>query len=158
MFGDWRGANQLGTRTLEMAKVCGNGRGTEGALGDLKNVPRGTKSITEKSKGTESITEKLRGRGSAKCGKGRRAKQGFFWTCTGMKRLFNVQNGQDEIAKKKRGQLARPVRKWSKPGATDNDEDKWCGGYIRSLQKASLGFRTWCEYRRDRRDKGRWYY
>ena len=99
-----------------MAKVCGNGTGAEGALYDLENIPRGTKSIkeksrgtesiTEKSRGTESITEKSRGRGSAKCGKGRRAKQGFFPTRTGTKRPFNVQNGQDEIAKKNRGQLS----------------------------------------------------
>ena len=101
-----KGANQLGTRTLEMAKVCGNGTGAEGALYDLENVPRGTKSITEKSRGTESITEKSRGRGSAKCGKGRRAKQGFFRTRTSTKRPFNVQNGQDEMAKKNRGQLS----------------------------------------------------
>ena len=86
-------ANQLVTRTLEMAKVCGNGTGTKGALYDLENVPRGTKSITEKSRGTESITEKPSGRGSAKCGKGRQAKQGFFRTRTGTKRPFNVQNG-----------------------------------------------------------------
>ena len=91
-----KGANQLGTRTLEMAKVCGNGTGTEGALYDLKNVPRGTKSLMEKS----------RGRGSAKCGKGRLAKQGFFRTRTGTKRPFNVQNGQDEMAKRKRGLLS----------------------------------------------------
>ena len=61
-----KGANQLGKPTLEMAKVCGNGTGTEGALYDLENVPRGTKSIAEKSRGTESIMEKLRERGSAK--------------------------------------------------------------------------------------------
>ena len=67
---------------------------------DLENIPQVTKSITEKSRGTESITEKSRGRGSAKCGKGRRAKQGFFQTRTGTKRPFNVQNGQDEMAKK----------------------------------------------------------
>ena len=84
-----------------MAKVCGNSTGTEAALYDLKNVLRGTKSITEKSRGMESITEKSRGRGSARCGKGRQAKQGFFRTCTGTKRPFNVQNGQDEIAKKR---------------------------------------------------------
>ena len=101
-----KGANQLGTRTLEMAKVCGNGTGTKSALYDLENVPRGTKSITEKSRGTESITEKSRGRGSAKCGKGRRAKQGFFRTRTGTKRPFNVQNGRDGMAKKNRGQLS----------------------------------------------------
>ena len=95
-----KGANQLGTRTLEMAKVCGNGTGTEGALYDLENFPRGTKSITEKSMGTESITEKSRGRGSAKCGKGRRAKQGFFWTHRSTKRPFNVQNGQEKWQKK----------------------------------------------------------
>ena len=91
-----KGASQLGTRTLEMAKVCVNGTGTESALYDLENVPRGTKSITEKS----------RERGSAKCGKGRRAKQGFFRTRTGTKRPFNVQNGQDEMAKTNRGQLS----------------------------------------------------
>ena len=102
-----KGANQLGTRTFEMAKVCGNGTRTESALYDLENVPRGTKSITEKSRGTESITEKSRGRGSAKCGKGCRVKQGFFRTRTGMKRPFNVQNGQDEMAKKNRGQLSK---------------------------------------------------
>ena len=56
-----KGANQLGTRTLEMAKVCGNGTGAAGALYDLENVPRGMKSITEKSRRTESITEKSRG-------------------------------------------------------------------------------------------------
>ena len=88
-----------------MAKVGGNGRGTESALYDLKNVPRGKKSITEKSRGMESITEKSRGGGSAKCGKGRRAKQGFFRTRTGTRRPFNVQNGQDEMVKNKRGQL-----------------------------------------------------
>ena len=92
--------------TLEMAKVCGNGTGAEGALYDLENVPRGMKSITEKSRRTESITEKSRGRGSAKCGKRRRAEQGFFRTRTGTKRPFNVQNGQDEMAKKNRGQLS----------------------------------------------------
>ena len=91
-----KGANQLGTRTLEMAKVSGNSTGAEGALYDLENVPRGTKSITEKS----------RGRGSAKCGKGRRAKQGFFGTRTGTKWPFNIHNGQDEMAKKNRGQLS----------------------------------------------------
>ena len=101
-----KGANQLGTRTLEMAKVCGNGTRTEGALYDLENVLRGTKSITGKSRGTESITEKSRGRGSAKFGKGLRAKQGFFRTRTGTKRPFNVQNGQDEMAKKNRGELS----------------------------------------------------
>ena len=95
-----QGANQLGTRTLEMAKVCGNGTGTVGALYGLKNVPRGTKSITAKLRGTEFITEKSSGRGSAKCGKGRRAKQVFFRTCTGTKRPFNVQIDQNEIAKK----------------------------------------------------------
>ena len=73
---------------------------------DLENVPRGTKSIMEKSRGTESIIEKSRERGSAKCGKGRRAKQGFFRTRTGTKRPFNIQNGQDEMAKKNRGQLS----------------------------------------------------
>ena len=77
-----------------------------GYLYDRENVPRKTKSIAEKSRGTESITEKSRGRGSAKCGKGCRAKQGFFRTCTGTKRPFNIQNGQDEMAKKKRGQLS----------------------------------------------------
>ena len=96
-----KGANQRDPRILGMAKVCGNGTGTEGALYDLENVPRGTKSITEKSRGTESITEKSRRRGSAKCGKGHRAKQGFFRTCTGTKRPFNVQNSQDEMATKK---------------------------------------------------------
>ena len=79
-----------------MAKVCENGRGTEGALYDLKYVPRQKKSITEKS----------RGRRSAKCGKGRRAKQWFFRTRTGTKRPFNVQNVQDEMAKNKWGQLS----------------------------------------------------
>ena len=101
-----KGANQLGTPTLEMAKVCGNRTGTEGVLYDLEKVPWGTKSITEKSRGPESIMEKSRGRGSGKCGKGRRAKQGFFRTHTGTKRPFNVQNGQDEMAKKNRGQLS----------------------------------------------------
>ena len=95
-----KGANRLGTRTLEMAKVCGNGTGIEGSLSDLENVPRGTKSIKEKAWGTESLTEKSRGRGSGKCGKGRQAKEGIFWTRTGMKRPFNVPNGQDEMAKK----------------------------------------------------------
>ena len=99
-------ANQLGTRTLEMAKVCGNGTETKGALYDLEKVPRGTKSIMEKSRGTESITEKSRGRGSAKCGKGRRAKQGFFRTRTGTKWPFNIQNGEDAMAEKNRGQLS----------------------------------------------------
>ena len=61
-----KGANQLGTCTLEMAKICGNGTGTDGALYDLENVPRGTNSINEKSRGTESIMEKSRRRGSAK--------------------------------------------------------------------------------------------
>ena len=46
-----KGANQLGTRTLQMAKVCGSGTRTEGALYELENVPMGTKSITEKSRG-----------------------------------------------------------------------------------------------------------
>ena len=90
-----KGANQLGTGTLEMAKVCGKGTGTESALYDL-----------EKSRGTESITEKSRGRGSAKCGKGLQAKQGFFRTRAGTKRPFNVQNGQDEMAKQNSGQLS----------------------------------------------------
>ena len=102
-FGDRRETNQLGTRTLEMGKICGNGTGTENVLYDLKNR---TKSIMEKSRGTESITEKSRGRESAKCDEGRRARQGFFRTRTGTKRPFNVQNGQDEMAKKYRGQLS----------------------------------------------------
>ena len=99
-----------------MAKVCGNGTGTEGALYDLKNVRSGTKcitekswgteSITERSRGTESITEKSRGRGSAKCGKGRQAKQGVFRTSRGAKRPFKVRHGQHEMGKKKRGQLS----------------------------------------------------
>ena len=89
-----------------MAKVCRHGTGTEGGLYDLANVPRGRKSITEKSTGAESITEKSRGGGSAKCGKRRRAEQGFFRTRTGTKRPFKVQNGQDEMAKKNRGQLS----------------------------------------------------
>ena len=89
-----------------MAKVGGNGTGTKGALYDLEKVPRRTKSITEKLSGRESITEKSRGRGSAKCGQGRRTKQGFFRMSTGTKRPFNVQNGQAEMAKKTRGQLS----------------------------------------------------
>ena len=89
-----------------MGKICGNSTGTENVLYDMKNVPRGTKSIMEKSRGTESITEKSRGRESAKCDEGHQAKQGFFWTRTGTKRPFNVQNGQDEMAKKHRGQLS----------------------------------------------------
>ena len=110
-----KGANQLGTCTLEMTKICGNGTGTKGALYDLKNVPRGTKSIMEKSRGTESITEKSRGRGSAKCGEGRRANQGFFRTRTGTKRPFNVQNSQDEMAIKNRCQLLGMPRLWYIP-------------------------------------------
>ena len=60
-----------------MGKVCGNGTGTESALYDLKKVPRGTKSIMEKSRGTESITEKSRGRESAKCDEGTEPSKGF---------------------------------------------------------------------------------
>ena len=89
-----------------MGKICGNGRGTQDVLDDLKNVPRGTKSITEKSRGTESIMEKSRGRESAKCDEGRQAKQGFFRRRTGTKRPCNVQNSQNEMVKNNRGQLS----------------------------------------------------
>ena len=83
-----------------MGKVCENGTGNEEVLYDLKNFPRGSKSITEKSRGTESIMEISRGRGSAKWDEGRRAKQGFLRTHTGTKRPFSVQNGQNEMAKR----------------------------------------------------------
>ena len=92
-----------------MRKVCGNGIEAEGALNDLKNVSMGTKSITENSSGTESLMEKSWGRESAKCDKGRRAKQGFFLTRTGPQRPFNVQNGQNEMAKNNRGQLSETI-------------------------------------------------
>ena len=101
-FGERRDTNKLGTRTSEMGKICGTSTGTEDVLYHLKNMPRGTKSITEKSRGRESIMEKLRGRESAKCDEGRRAKPGFFRPRRATKRPFNVQNCQDEIRNKTR--------------------------------------------------------
>ena len=39
--------------------MCGNGTGTESVWYNLKNVLRGTKSITEKSRGRESAEKQI---------------------------------------------------------------------------------------------------
>lgn len=62
----------------------------------MKNIPRGTESITEKSKGRDSIKGKLG------CG----TRPGLCLMRAGTNRLYNVQNNSDEMLKKNRAHIS----------------------------------------------------